>query len=91
MIELEEILDTYKRERDKHKQSLTELEAGLKFANETFKSNDLNEFTESIIQKLAEKSEKFKSEFDCKRVSVEFDETVLRLAGTIGRVMTRLD
>ena len=86
VIELEEILDTYKRERDKHKQSLTELEAGLKFAKENFKSNDLNEFTESIIQKLTEKHKSFKSEFDCKRVSVEFDETVLRLAGTIGRV-----
>ena len=86
VIELEQILDTYKRERDKHKQSQTELEAGLKFANENFQSNDLNEFTESIIKKLTEKSEKFKSEFDCKRVSVEFDETVLRLAGTIGRV-----
>ena len=86
VIELEQILDTYKRERDKHKQSLTKLEAGLKFAKENFKSNDLNEFTESIIKKLAEKREKFKSEFDCKRVSVEFDETVLRLAGTIGRV-----
>ena len=86
VMELEQILDTYKRERDKHKQSLTELEAGLKFAKENFKSNDLNEFTESIIQKLTEKREQFKSEFDCKRVSVEFDETVLRLAGTIGRV-----
>ena len=40
----------------------------------------------SIIQQLTEKCEKFKSEFDCKCVSVEFDETVLRLAGTIGRV-----
>ena len=86
VIELEQILDTYKRERDKHIQSLTELEAGLKFAEENFKSNDLNEFTESITKKLAEKREKFKSEFNCKRVSVEFDETVLRLAGTIGRV-----
>ena len=71
VIELEQILDTYKRERDKHKQSLTELEAGLKFAKENFKSNDLNEFTESNIKKLTEKREKFKSEFDCKRVSVE--------------------
>ena len=86
VIELEQILDTRKRERDKHKQSLTELEAGLKFAKENLKSNDLNEFTESIIKKLTEKREKFISEFDCKRVSVEFNETVLRLAGTIGRV-----
>ena len=87
VIELEQILETYKRERDKHKHSLiTELEAKLKFAKENFKSNDLNEFTESIIQQLTEKREKFKSEFDCKLVSVEFDETVLRLAGTIGRV-----
>ena len=86
VIELEEILDTYKRERDKHEQSLTELEAGLKFAKENFKSNDLNEFTEPIINKITEKREKFESEFDCKRVSIEFDGTVLRLAGTIGRL-----
>ena len=84
--ELEHILDTYKREIDKHKQSLTELEAGLKFAKDNLKSNDLNEFTQSIIKKFTEKREKFESEFDCKLVSVEFDETVLRLAGTIGRV-----
>ena len=82
VIELEQILDTYKRKRDKHQQSLTELEAGLKFAKE----NDLNEFRNSVIQQLTEKREKFRSEFDCKLVSVEFDETVLRLAGTIGRV-----
>ena len=87
VIELEQILNTYKRERDKHKQSLTELEAGLKFAKENFKSNDLNELSGSIIQQLTAKRERFKSEFNCKRVSVEFDETVLRLAGTIGRVI----
>ena len=94
VIELEQILDTYKRERDKHKQFLTEIEAGLKFVEVKFKSNDHNEFTESIIKKLREKRENFKSEFDFKRVSVEFDEIVLRLAGTIGRVtvtdLTRL-
>ena len=53
---------------------------------ENFQSNDLNELSDSIIQQLTEKREKLKSEFDCKHVSVEFDETVLRLAGTIGRV-----
>ena len=79
VIELEEILDTYKRERDKREQSQTELEAGLKFVKENSKSTEM-------IPHLTGEDDKFKSEFDCKRVSVEFDETVLRLAGTIGKV-----
>ena len=79
VIELEQILDTYKRDRDKYKQSQTEIEAGLKFAKENSKSTE-------IIPHLTGEDDKFKSEFDCKRVSVEFDETVLRLAGTFGRV-----
>ena len=50
--ELEEILNNYKRERDKHKQSLTELETGMNFAKENFKSNDLKQFQESIINRV---------------------------------------
>ena len=46
VIELEQILDTYKRERDKHEQSPTELEAESKFDDPNSKSTDLNEFTE---------------------------------------------
>ena len=87
LIELEEILSTYERERNKHKQSIKELEEGLEFAKEKFKSNELNEFTESIIQNLTEKREKFESEFHCMRVRLEFDNTLVRSAGKFGRLI----
>ena len=84
--ELEEILNNYKRERDKHKQSLTELETGLNFAEENFKSNDLKQFQEFIIAKTTEKRKEFKSQFQSKHISLDFDKTILELAGTIGRL-----
>ena len=84
--ELEEILNNYKRERDKHKQSLTELETGLNFAKENFKSNDLKHLLGSIIKLTTEKRKEFKSQFESKHISLDFDETILELAGTIGRL-----
>ena len=84
--ELEEILNNYKRERDKHKQSLTELETGMNFAKENFKSNDLKQFQESIIKLTTEKRNEFESKFKSKHISLEFDKTILKLAGTIGRL-----
>ena len=84
--ELEEILNNYKRERDKHKQSLTELETGMNFAKENFKSNDLKQFQESIIKLTTEKRNEFESKFKSKHISLDFDKTILELAGTIGRL-----
>ena len=84
--ELEEILNNYKRERDKHKQSLTELETGLNFAKENFKSNDLKHLQESMIKQMTEKRKEFKSQFESKHISLDFDKTILELAGTIGRL-----
>ena len=84
--ELEEILNNYKRERDKHKQSLTELETGLNFAKENFKSNDLKHLQDSIIKQITEKRKEFESQFESKHISLDFDKTILELAGTIGRL-----
>ena len=82
--ELEEILSNYKRERDKHKQSLTELETGLNLVKENFKSNDLKQFQEFIIAKTTEKRKEVESQFESKHISLDFDKTILELAGTIG-------
>ena len=84
--ELEEILNNYKRERDKHKQSLTELETGLNLVKENYKSNDLKQFQEFIIKLTAEKRKEVESQFQSKHISLEFDKTILELAGTIGRL-----
>ena len=84
--ELEEILNNYKRERDKHKQSLTELETGLNLVKENFKSNDLKHLQESMIKQMTEKRKEFESQFESKHISLDFDKTILELAGTIGRL-----
>ena len=84
--ELEEILNNYKRERDKHKQSLTELETGLNLVKENFKSNDLKHLQESMIKQITEKRKEFESQFESKHISLDFDKTILELAGTIGRL-----
>ena len=85
--ELEEILNNYKREKDKHKQSLTELEIGLNLlVKENFKSNDLKHLQDSMIEQITEKRKEFESQFESKHISLDFDKTILELAGTIGRL-----
>ena len=85
--QLEEILNNYKRERDKHKQSLTELEIGLNLLiKENFKSNDLKHLQDSMIEQITEKQKEFKTQFESKHISLDFDKTILELAGTIGRL-----
>ena len=84
--QLEEILNNYKRERDKHKQSLTELETGLNLVKENFKSNDLKHLQDSMIEQMTEKRKEFESQFESKHISLDFDKTILELAGTIGRL-----
>ena len=84
--QLEEILNNYKREKDKHKQSLTELETGLNSIKENFKSNNLKHLQDSMIEQITEKRKEFRSQFESKHISLDFDETILELAGTIGRL-----
>ena len=84
--ELEEILNNYKIERVKHKQSLTELETGLNLVKENFKSNDLKHLQDSMIEQITEKRKEFESQFESKHISLDFDKTILELAGTIGRL-----
>ena len=84
--ELEEILNSYKRERDKQKQSITELETVLNFSKETFQSNDLKEIQDSIVKQLTEKRKEFESELKSRHLILDFDKTVLALAATVGKL-----
>ena len=84
--ELEEILNSHKRERDKHKQPLTELEQMLQCTKDKMKSEILQDFQSSFIEQLSEKRKEFESQFECKHISLDFDKTILELAGTIGRL-----
>ena len=86
LSELEEILNSYKRERDKHKQSLTELVQVLECTKDKMKSENLREFQHSIMKQLSEKRKEFESQFESKHISLDFDKTILELAGTIGKL-----
>ena len=86
LYELEEILNTYRRERDKYKQSLTELEQVSHYTRDKMKSENLKGIQESIINLTTEKRKEFESQFESKHVSLDFDKTILELAGTIGRL-----
>ena len=84
--ELEEMLNSHKGERDKHKQSLTELERVLQSIKNEIKSENLKEIQSSFIDQLSEKRKEFESQFESKHISLDFDKTILELAGTIGRL-----
>ena len=84
--ELDLILNSHKKERDEHKQSLTELESLLQFTKDKIKSLNLTNFQSSIIEQITEKRKEFESQFESKHISLDFDKTILELAGTIGRL-----
>ena len=84
--ELDFILDSHKKERDKYKQSLTELEELLQFTKDKIKSENMKEIQSSIIGQLLEKRKEFESQSESKHISLDFDKTILELAGTIGRL-----
>ena len=84
--ELDLILNSHKKERDEHKQSLTELEALLQFTKDKIKSLNLTNFQSSIIEQITEKRKVFESQSESKHISLDFDKTILELAGTIGRL-----
>ena len=69
-----------------HKQSLTELEALLQFTKNKIKSEDMKEIQSSFIEQLSEKRNEFESQSESKHISLDFDKTILELAGTIGRL-----
>ena len=84
--ELEKILNSHKKERKKHKQSLTELERVLQCTKNEIKSENLKAIQSSFIEQLLKKRKEFESQFESKHISLDFDKTILELAGTIGRL-----
>ena len=86
MKDLEEILSSHKRERDTPKQSITGLERMLECAKDEVKYENLKGIQSSIIEQLSEKRKEFESESESKHISLDFDKTILELAGTIGRL-----
>ena len=84
--ELEEMLNSHKREINKHKQPITELERVLQYTKNEIKSENLREIQSSIIEQLSEKRKEFEYQFESKHISFDFDKTILELAGTIGRL-----
>ena len=86
MEEFDLILNSHKKERDEYKQSLTELEEFLRCTKDKIKSENLTNFQSSIIEQITEKRKEFESQFESKHISLDFDKTILELAGTIGRL-----
>ena len=86
MKELEEISSSHKRERDKHKQSITGLERTLQCVKDEMKYENLKEIQSSIIEQLTKKRKEFESQSKSKHISLDFDKTILEFAGTIGRL-----
>ena len=85
--ELDAMLNTFKKARDKHKQTITELEQSLKFIQDTIKSESPKKIQNVITEEIESKRAAFSSEFSGKRISIELDESVLGLAENLGRVV----
>ena len=77
LTELEEIASRHKREKDQHKQSLSEIEFMLKQTQENIHSNVLKETQTGIVKMLEQQQREIKSKFNCKRLLFDFDNALL--------------
>ena len=77
LTELEEIASRHKREKDQHKQSLSEIEFMLKQAQENIHSNVLKETQTGIVKMLEQQQREIKSKLNSKRLLFDFDNTLL--------------
>ena len=84
--DLQEILDSYKRERTEQKQKLLEIEKGLYLIQENFQSPTLKEFHSGFIKSLEEKQKKVESELKEKHISIKFDATLLEMSSVFGKI-----
>ena len=84
--DLQEILNSYKRERPEQKQKLLEIEKGLNLIQENFQSPTLKEFQGGIIKGLEEKQKKVESELKEKHISIKFDTTLLEMINVFGKI-----
>ena len=84
--DLEEIQNSYKLENEKHKQSLSEIERGLKSAKEIFQSSAMKVVQSGIIKSLEEKQKEMESESKKKHISIEFDNSLFDLINMFGKI-----
>ena len=77
LTELEEIASRHKREKEQHKQSLSEIEFMLKQAQENIHSNVLRETQTGIVKMLEQQQREIKSKLNSKRLLFDFDNTLL--------------
>ncbi|KAI6658167.1 NHL repeat containing protein, partial [Oopsacas minuta] len=85
--ELNEINRIYKQERDKHKQSISEIEKGLKLiGGEIFESLTMKGTQTEMIKILEQKQKEIESEWKYKHISFEFDNTLLDRINGFGKI-----
>ena len=77
LTELEEIASRHKREKEQHKQSLSEIEFMLKQAQENIHSNVLKETQTGIVKMLEQQQREIESKLSSKRLLFDFDNTLL--------------
>ena len=77
LTELEEIASRRKREKEQHKQSLSEIEFMLKQARENIHSNVLKETQTGIVKMLEQQQREIQSKLSSKRLLFDFDNTLL--------------
>ncbi|KAI6648064.1 RING finger protein nhl-1-like [Oopsacas minuta] len=84
--ELDEINRIYKQERNKHKQSISEIEKALKFIGNNFESLTMKGTQTEIIKSLEQKQKEIRSELKYKHISFEFDNTLLDMINRFGKI-----
>ena len=77
LTELEEIASRHKREKEQHKQSLSEIEFMLKQTHENIHSNVLKGTQTGIVKILQQQQREIKSKLSSKRLLFDFDNTLL--------------
>ena len=77
LTELEEITSRHKREKEQHKQSLSEIEFMLKQTQENIHANVLKETQTGIVKMLEQQQRQIQSKFNCKRLLFDFDNALL--------------
>lgn len=86
--QLEEISTAHRKEREKQRQSILELEGWLKQTQENIQSENLKELQGSLVGKISEKREEFDSKTDSKHLILDLDADVLDSIRKLGTLNT---
>ena len=91
LSELEEIASTHKREKDQHKQSLSEIEIMLKQTQENIHSNILKGTQFGIVKMLEQQKGEIESKVNSKSIVFNFDDTLLYKVKCFGDIKISTD